>query len=167
MSLACVYPQELHEHSSGQTHAHSQRDHPAAVSLQAGRKRTAALCGLIGPLAPSARLGLPVCRRQIASTSGLSFRTNQPIRYALDRLSRYEASLWRQAGQILFALDALDRRKPQERGRRSLSANSKDCRSTSAKSVDLSYCFQPNRSKLRQATLLPLGPPLICGRRTA
>ena len=35
----------------------------------------------------------------------------------LDRLSRYEAVLWRQAGQILFALDALDRRKPQERGR--------------------------------------------------
>jgi hypothetical protein len=34
---------------------------------------------------------------------------------ALDRLSRYEATLWRQAGQILFALDALDRRKPQER----------------------------------------------------
>jgi hypothetical protein len=38
--------------------------------------------------------------------------------YLLDRLSRYEATLWRQAGQILFALDALDRRKPQERGRR-------------------------------------------------
>jgi hypothetical protein len=35
--------------------------------------------------------------------------------YALDRLSRYEATLWRQAGQILFALDALDRRKPQHR----------------------------------------------------
>jgi hypothetical protein len=34
--------------------------------------------------------------------------------YALDRLSRYEATLWRQAGQILFALDNLDRRKPQE-----------------------------------------------------
>ena len=38
--------------------------------------------------------------------------------FALDRLSRYEAVLWRQAGQILFALDALDRRKPQERRRR-------------------------------------------------
>jgi hypothetical protein len=35
---------------------------------------------------------------------------------ALDRLSRYEATLWRQAGQILFALNALNRRKPQERG---------------------------------------------------
>src|SRR5271155_3685225 len=32
--------------------------------------------------------------------------------YALDRLSRYEATLWRQAGQILYALDLLDRRKP-------------------------------------------------------
>jgi hypothetical protein len=38
--------------------------------------------------------------------------------FALDRLSRYEATLWRQAGQILFALDALDRRKPHERRRR-------------------------------------------------
>ena len=38
--------------------------------------------------------------------------------YALDRLSRYEATLWRQAGQILFALGNLDRRKPHERMRR-------------------------------------------------
>ena len=38
--------------------------------------------------------------------------------FALDRLSRYEATLSRQVGRILFALDALDRRKPQERGRR-------------------------------------------------
>jgi hypothetical protein len=38
--------------------------------------------------------------------------------YALDRLSRYEAALWRQVTQILFALDNLDRRKPQERMRR-------------------------------------------------
>jgi hypothetical protein len=37
--------------------------------------------------------------------------------YALDRLSGYEATLWRQAGQVLFALDHLDRRKPQERRR--------------------------------------------------
>jgi hypothetical protein len=41
---------------------------------------------------------------------------NLPI-LALDRLSRYETSLWRQAGQILFALEALDRGKPQERTR--------------------------------------------------
>jgi hypothetical protein len=37
--------------------------------------------------------------------------------FALDRLSRYEATLWRQAGQILHALETLDRRKPQERRR--------------------------------------------------
>ena len=35
--------------------------------------------------------------------------------FALDRLSRYEATLWRQAGRILFVLHALDYRKPQER----------------------------------------------------
>ena len=46
--------------------------------------------------------------------------------YPLDRLSRYEAILWRQAGQILFALDALDRRKPQERGRRLRIGNRRD-----------------------------------------
>jgi hypothetical protein len=38
---------------------------------------------------------------------------------ALDRLSRYEATLWRQAGRILYALEMLDRRKPQERRHRS------------------------------------------------
>jgi hypothetical protein len=37
--------------------------------------------------------------------------------YALDRLSRYEAILWRQVAQTLIALDALDRRKPQDRKR--------------------------------------------------
>ncbi len=49
--------------------------------------------------------------------------------FALDRLSRYEATLWRQAGRILFALDALDRRKLQERARRfSLDSGSADGR---------------------------------------
>ena len=38
--------------------------------------------------------------------------------HALDRLSRYEATLWRQVRQILIALDALDRRKPRDRWRR-------------------------------------------------
>jgi hypothetical protein len=38
--------------------------------------------------------------------------------FALDRLSRYEGALWRQVGQTLLALDALDRRKPQERSHR-------------------------------------------------
>jgi hypothetical protein len=37
--------------------------------------------------------------------------------YALDRLSRYEPTLWRQVAQTLIALDALDRRKPQDRRR--------------------------------------------------
>jgi hypothetical protein len=38
--------------------------------------------------------------------------------FALDRLSRYETFLWRQVGRVLFALDALDRRKPQDRSPR-------------------------------------------------
>jgi len=39
---------------------------------------------------------------------------NTELARRFDRLSRYEATLWRHVGQILFALDALDRRKPQE-----------------------------------------------------
>jgi hypothetical protein len=35
--------------------------------------------------------------------------------FSLDRLSRYEAILWRQACRVLYALETLDRRKPQER----------------------------------------------------
>jgi hypothetical protein len=35
--------------------------------------------------------------------------------YPLDRLSRYEATLWRQACQILFTLRCLEKRKPWER----------------------------------------------------
>ena len=35
--------------------------------------------------------------------------------YPLDRLSRYEATLWRQACQILLTLQCLDRRKPWEK----------------------------------------------------
>lgn len=43
--------------------------------------------------------------------------------YALDRLSRYEATLWRQVRQVLLALDALDRHKPHERRRRPFIGN--------------------------------------------
>jgi hypothetical protein len=38
--------------------------------------------------------------------------------FALDRLSRYEVTLWRQAGRILYPLETLDGRKPLERRRR-------------------------------------------------
>jgi len=57
--------------------------------------------------------------------------------FALDRLSRYEATLWRQASRILFALDALDRRKPQERRPRHARATF-----TSSSDIDLAdgYC---------------------------
>ena len=48
--------------------------------------------------------------------------------YALDRLCRYEATLWRQVRQILFALDALGRRKPQDRIRPFRLGSLKDCR---------------------------------------
>jgi hypothetical protein len=37
--------------------------------------------------------------------------------YPLDRLSRYEATLWRQAGQILFALQFMNRQRPWVKAR--------------------------------------------------
>jgi hypothetical protein len=37
--------------------------------------------------------------------------------YPLDRLSRYEATLWRQASQILFTLQCYERRRPWDRRR--------------------------------------------------
>jgi hypothetical protein len=46
--------------------------------------------------------------------------------FALDRLSRYEATLWRQVAQILLTLDALDRRKPQERKRQVIISNQQE-----------------------------------------
>ena len=52
----------------------------------------------------------------LATDLALLFAPRQSASYPLDRLSRYEAILWRQAGQILFALDALDRRKHKIEG---------------------------------------------------
>ena len=62
--------------------------------------------------------GVPKSVDQGADLARCFLRLANLPSFPLDRLSRYEAVLWRQAGQILFALDALDRRKPQDRGRR-------------------------------------------------
>jgi hypothetical protein len=43
------------------------------------------------------------------------FRLASLPTYPLDRLSRYEYAFWRQVAQILFVLDRLDHREPQER----------------------------------------------------
>lgn len=57
-----------------------------------------------GPTATPS-VGLARCFLQLANLPNL----------ALDRLSRYESALWRQASQTVLVLEALDRRKPQER----------------------------------------------------
>jgi hypothetical protein len=67
-----------------------------------------------------------VATRQSDGVAGneLSFDTRKDIgdcflrlaelpTFALDRLSRYEHLLWRQARQIIFTLESLRRRKPQ------------------------------------------------------
>ena len=62
--------------------------------------------------------------------------------FALDRLARYEATLWRQAGQILFALDALDRRKPQKPGRRFHIANRQDLQADGRRVLTFGCVFE-------------------------
>jgi hypothetical protein len=59
-------------------------------------------------------LAMSAKRPAIALTQCFLRLANLP-NFALDRLSRYEATLWRQVARVIFALDALDRRKPQER----------------------------------------------------
>jgi hypothetical protein len=65
-----------------------------------------------------ANQGLPILPAIPRSTCALFLRLANLPNFALDRLSRYETTLWRQAGQILLALDALDRRKPLQSRRR-------------------------------------------------
>ena len=55
---------------------------------------------------------LPVIR-SVGLRGPLSASQTCPVT-PLDRLNRYEASLWRQACQVLFTLRCLDRRKPWE-----------------------------------------------------
>jgi hypothetical protein len=52
---------------------------------------------------------------QSGDLTGCFVRLSNLPTYPLDRLSRYEARLWRQACQILFTLRHLDQRKPWER----------------------------------------------------
>ena len=47
--------------------------------------------------------------------TGSFVRLSNLANYPLDRLSRYEATLWRQACQILFTLRCLNQRKPWQR----------------------------------------------------
>jgi hypothetical protein len=53
----------------------------------------------------------------IGSKDGAARRNANLPNFALDRLSRYEATLCRQVSRVI-ALDTLGRRKPQERSRR-------------------------------------------------
>jgi hypothetical protein len=89
--------------------------------FDANSDRKAASYGLANVTATRAASGLASTQGQIAPDVELArcfLRLCNLTNYALDRLSRYEATLWRQVRQILYALDNLDRRKPQERTRR-------------------------------------------------
>jgi hypothetical protein len=70
------------------------------------------------PSSSTLALGPPSSIEPADSSDGLTrsfVRLSNLPTYPLDRLSRYEAILWRQARQVLFALQRLDRRKPWER----------------------------------------------------
>jgi hypothetical protein len=89
--------------------------------FNANSDRQAASHGVANTAELSSASRLTLTRGQVAPDVELArcfLRLCNLPNYALDRLSRYEAALWRQTGQILFALDNLDRREPQERMRR-------------------------------------------------
>ena len=90
---------------SGQVDSVSHNCHMASRDVTSTTETVAEL-NPIGPVVDPT-VELPRCFLRLANLPNS----------ALDRLSRYEAILWRQARQILLALDALDRRKPQERTR--------------------------------------------------
>jgi hypothetical protein len=102
---------QVHPDARTVVHAMFERTDPAEANPDSGshditnRMRVTPSSGL-EPVDPTADLAH--CFLRLANLSN----------FALDRLSRYEATLWRQAGQILFALHALDRRKPQDRAHR-------------------------------------------------
>jgi hypothetical protein len=70
----------------------------------------------ISALDPRAPVGVEPADQGGDLTRSFVRLSNLPT-YPLDRLSRYEATLWRQACQILFTLRCLERRKPWERRR--------------------------------------------------
>jgi hypothetical protein len=99
---------------------HGELEASHQISL-ASRKIMRALFGrhdMDGPLDTDAKpLGVtakPAANRPRKLTHCFLGLANLP-HFALDRLSRYEATLWRQVGQILFTLDVLDRRKLHKR----------------------------------------------------
>ena len=89
--------------------------------FNANSDRQAASYGIVNAIETCSASGLTSAQGQVAPDVELArcfLRLCNVPNYGLDRLNRYEATLWRQAGQILFALDNMDRRKPQERIRR-------------------------------------------------
>ena len=89
--------------------------------FNANSDRQAESYGVANVTATRSASGLASAQGQVAPDVELArcfLRLCNLPNYVLDRLSRYEATLWRQVRQILFALDNLGRRKPQERMRR-------------------------------------------------
>ncbi|HEX4411006.1 MAG TPA: hypothetical protein VH206_19725 [Xanthobacteraceae bacterium] len=83
------------------------------VGMQASAEAQSSVVISVGPAKKAARGDPPL------TDFGESYlRVANMPNFAFDRLNRYEVGLWRQVGQLLLTLEALDRRKPQERKRR-------------------------------------------------
>lgn len=67
--------------------------------------------GLLKSVAPASSDEINNVKRQASSLATCFLRLANLPNFALDRLSRYEAALWRQAAQITFTLDRLNRAK--------------------------------------------------------
>jgi hypothetical protein len=64
---------------------------------------------------PTSGVRVKLCHDPAADLTRCFLRLADLHNFVPDRLSRYEATLWRQVGQLLYTLDALDHHKPHER----------------------------------------------------
>jgi hypothetical protein len=113
-----IQPQQMHDYGQKRQLSSNSRE-----VIHTMFRRTESASGDAASLSALSNIETPSNSGMKADATAVKFArcflrlANLP-NFALDRLSRYEAILWRQAGRILHALEILDRRKPQERRRR-------------------------------------------------
>ena len=97
------------EHSSGIRQPRQIQSEPGEWSVQSSWEQLQSRQGGVTGCGPESIVNSTIqfgrCFLRLANLPDLAF----------DRVSRYEARLWRQVRQVVFMLEVLDRRKPQER----------------------------------------------------
>ena len=108
-----IQAQQLHEYRQNrQLLSHSREIIPAMLRRAESSSDDAASLSAVSNTEALSDSGLKTDAAAVEFARCFLRLANLP-NFALDRLSRYEATLWRQAGWILYALETLDRRKPQ------------------------------------------------------